>query len=123
MRKGQNRNRRTKLQVKKGDMVLILRGKDRGRRGRVQEVSAKEGWVRVEGANIVVRHRRPRSRTSAVQQQTGRIEMPGPIQGSNVMLICPHCDQPTRPRRIVVEERGKVRQCRRCNEIIDEPIE
>jgi|YNPNPStandDraft_1061719.scaffolds.fasta_scaffold55349_2 large subunit ribosomal protein L24 len=113
---------RCRLPVRKGDTVVVISGKDAhpGKRGVVQECMPLEQRVRVEGINLVWRHRRPRTRQAALQQQQGRIQMPGPIHVSNVMLVCPRCDQPTRPRREVREGIGKVRVCRRCNELIDE---
>lgn len=123
MRKPQERTKK-KVRLRKGDTVLVLSGEDTGKRGVVQEVDSFAGRVRVDGVNIITRHRRPRSRAAVVQQQTGRIQMPGPLHISNVMLVCPRCEQPTRPRRRVVrigEREVSVRVCRRCDEYIDEP--
>jgi len=68
---------------------------------------------------MVTKHARPRGRASrATQLQTGRIEQPGSISSSNVMLVCPKCDRPTRVRRGTLENRT-VRICRRCGESVD----
>lgn len=113
---------RAKLHVKKGDMVVVLSGEDKDRRGRVLEVFPRLRKVRVEGVRLVWRHQRPRrQRPTALEQQRGRIQMPALIDASQVMLVCPHCDTPTRPRRGVNERGQKVRLCRRCGSIIDEP--
>lgn len=103
-----------RLSVKKGDFVLILSGKDKGRRGKILQVFPKDMKVVVEGINIVKRHTRPTQKV----RQGGIIEKPAPLHLSSVMLICPHCQKPTRVRR-VEEENRKVRRCRRCGETID----
>ena len=75
--------------------------------------------VVVEGVKMLVRHARPKGRTTQAQRlQAGRVEQPGPIPLANVMLVCPNCDRPARVRRGTVE--GKtVRICRRCGEPVD----
>jgi large subunit ribosomal protein L24 len=92
----------TKLKVKKGDLVQILSGKDRGKRGRVLESRPRERRVVVENLNVVKRHTKPRpirdaSRMGGPQIAPGGIiEKPAPIDVSNVMVVCPVCGQPTR---------------------------
>jgi large subunit ribosomal protein L24 len=118
------------MKVKKGDLVQVLSGKDRGKQGRVLEARPKEGRVLVENLNVIKRHTRPRpmsnpSRMGAPQIQPGGvIEKAAPIQLSNVMLVCPVCNRPTRVGTIRRE--GKtgmqaVRVCRRddCRQEID----
>jgi large subunit ribosomal protein L24 len=136
------------LDIKRGDTVYVLAGRDRerriaslppeeqarvtpqtarsaadrhpGRRGRVIGVSRDKGYVTVEGINVVTRHSRPRGVSSRVtQQQTGRFQQPAPMPVSKVMLVCPRCDRPTKVARREHEGR-RLRFCRRCNEIIDE---
>lgn len=135
---------RAKAQIKVGDEVYIRSGRDResrltpeelerldpeaqkreanrrpGRRGRVIKVFPETGRVIVEGVSMMTKHARPRGRASRAQQlQTGRIEQPGAISVSNVMLVCPKCDRPTRVRRGEVEGKS-VRVCRRCAEPLD----
>jgi len=139
--------RSTALHVKKGDTVYILRGKDRehrmkgredelarigpqqvkaeadknqGKRGKVIGVNPQKGTVTVEGANMLTKHARPRGQmTRTAQMQTGRIQQPGPLRASNVMLVCPRCDRPTKVTRREVSGK-RIRVCRRCNEYIDE---
>ena len=118
------------MRVKKGDLVQILSGKDRGKQGRVLEAQPRERKVVVENLNQVKRHTRPRpvrntSRTAGPQVEPGGvITKPAPVPVSNVMLVCPTCNRPT---RIGIDEReGKggivrVRVCKRadCGEVID----
>jgi large subunit ribosomal protein L24 len=119
------------MKIKKGDLVQILSGKDRGKQGRILESRPKEGRVIVENLNMIKRHTRPRpmrnpSRMGAPQIQPGGIiEKAAPVQISNVMLVCPVCNRPTRVGTIVKESaKGgarRVRVCRRddCRQEID----
>ena len=103
-----------KMKVKKGDVVQMLAGKDRGKTGRVLQVDPAKQRVFVEGLNIVKRHQRP---TPGTNQPGGVIEKPGPIHISNVALIDPKDKKPTRTR---VEERdgARVRVAVRSGEVI-----
>jgi large subunit ribosomal protein L24 len=109
--------------------------KVKGKRGRVTRVLTKEGKVVVEGLNMVTKHQRPRATGGAgAVQQGGRIQMEAPIPVSRVMLVCPHCDQPT---RVGMRERTETRQtlsgsknvtvrdrvCKQCGEIIPRPTD
>ena len=120
------------MRIKKGDMVHVLSGKDRGKQGRVIEARPKERRVLVENLNMIKRHTRPRPMSSPSrmgQQQVqpgGVIEKASPIQLSNVMLVCPVCNRPTRVGVEVRETksgegRRRVRVCKRedCKEAID----
>ena len=118
------------MKIKKGDMVQVLSGKDRGKQGRVLEARPKEGRVLVENLNMIKRHTRPRpmsnpSRMGAPQIQPGGvIEKAGPIPISNVMLVCPVCNRPTRVGTIEKEAKSgskRVRVCRRedCRQEMD----
>jgi len=102
--------------VKKGDQVLVLAGKDRGKRGTVERVErTKRGLgVVVPGVNMAKKHQRPRSQT----QQAGILEIPVPLHISNVMVICPSCDKPIRVAHAHVEgdEKRRVRVCKNCGE-------
>ena len=119
------------MKIKKGDTVQMLRGKDRGKRGRVIEALPAEGRVIVENLNVAKRHTRPRPLRDAsrmVGQQIapgGVIEKAGPVPVSSVMLVCPTCGRATRVGMSVKEIKGekvKVRQCKRadCREEIDQ---
>ena len=118
------------MKVKKGDLVQVLSGKDRGKQGRVLEARPKEGRVLVENLNMIKRHTRPKpmkspSRMGSPQIQPGGvIERAGPIPVSNVMLVCPVCNRPTRVGTVVREAKTgttRVRVCRRddCRQEID----
>ena len=100
--------------IKKGDLVEIISGKDKGKRGKVLRVIPKEMKVIVEGVNIVKRHQRPNPR----MREGGIVEREAPIYASKVMLVCPNCSQRTRVGFKVVEGK-KVRYCKKCGEIID----
>ena len=119
-----------KLKVKKGDLVQILTGKDRGKQGRVLEARPGEGRVVVENLNVVKRHTRPRpvrntSRMAGPQVEPGGvISKPAPVPVGNVMVVCPVCRRPTRVGLMVKEAKGgniHVRVCRRddCRQEID----
>jgi large subunit ribosomal protein L24 len=100
--------------VRKGDLVLVLAGKDRGKRGTVDRVQrTKRGMtVVVPGINMVKRHQRPRTRT----QQAGIIDIPAPLDISNVQVVCPNCNRPTRVGHQQIEAGRRVRVCKRCGE-------
>lgn len=103
-----------KLHVKKGDQVMVMAGKDKGRTGKVLCTFPKRNRVLVEGMNKIKRATR---RTQKIQG--GIIEREAPIHSSNVMLFCLSCDNPTRVRKVFLEEERKVRACVKCGEIID----
>ncbi len=107
-----------KLHVKKDDTVLILSGNDKGKKGKVLEVSPKEGKVIVEGRNIVKKHVKARQ----MGDPSGIIEAPGAIYASKVQVICPSCHKPTRVAHSEqTDDNGKkrhVRVCRRCGEVL-----
>lgn len=105
---------RNKVHVRKGDTVLVITGKDAGKRGKVLQVIPSKQRVIVEGVNIVKRHTKP---TRALPQG-GIIEKEAPISSSNVMLICTKCNQPTRIAKKLVDEKY-YRACKKCGEIID----
>lgn len=119
-----------KMKVRKGDLVQILAGKDRGKRGRVIEARPSERRVIVENLNVVKRHSKPRpirdaSRMGGTQIVPGGIlDKPAPISVSNVMVVCPVCDTPTRVGVAEKEAKGgtvRVRVCKRegCGEELD----
>ena len=118
------------MRIKKGDLVQILSGKDRGKQGKVLEARPKDRRVVIESLNIVKRHTKPRairdsSRVGGPSMAPGGvIEKPAPIDVSNVMIVCPACDRPTRIGVTFKEIKGekvKIRVCRRadCGQEID----
>ena len=104
--------------IKRGDTVEVIEGNDRGVRGVVQRVNSKKGRVVVSGVGIVKKHQRP-VRAGRGQMQPGIIEFESPIDASNVMLVCPLCDEYTRVGFTRQEDGQKVRVCKKCGETID----
>ncbi len=101
-----------KLHVKKGDTVIVISGDDRGNKGKVLEVSPKEGKVIVEGLNMVKKHVKPRK----MGENGGIVEAEGAMYASKVQVICPACKKPTRvSHKRVEDENGKFRSVRVCN--------
>lgn len=100
--------------IQSGDQVEVTTGKDRGKRGQVMRVIAANGTVVVDGINVVKRHQRP----MPPMQPGGIIEMPAPLAESNVMVVCPHCDQAARISYRILDDGSKGRVCKRCSEII-----
>jgi large subunit ribosomal protein L24 len=119
-----------KMKIKKGDLVQILTGKDRGKRGRVIEARPSERRVIVENLNVAKRHTRPKpikdsSRMGGTQVVPGGIiEKPAPVPVGNVMVVCPVCGLPTRVGIVEKDVKGetvRVRVCKRegCGQEID----
>ena len=118
------------LKIKKGDTVHVLRGKDRGKEGRVIEALPKEGRVLVENINLIKRHQRPRPIQNASRMggasiiPGGIIEKPAAMPVSNVMVVCPTCRKPTRVGTVtktVKDKTVRVRVCKNagCGQEID----
>ena len=103
-----------KVHVKKGDNVMILSGKDKGKKGKVLEVSPSEGKVIVEGRNMVTKHVKPRK----MGQQGGIVKAEGAMYASKVMVVCPKCGKPTRIGHTVFGDGSKARVCRHCGETL-----
>lgn len=104
-----------RFRIRKGDNVQVLQGRDAGRRGVVEYVVPSTGRVVIDGVNVCKRHAKPRS----IGQPGGIIDFNAPLDISNVMLVCPACDKPTRVGFQVDGDR-KWRYCRKCNERTDE---
>jgi large subunit ribosomal protein L24 len=110
-----------KMNLKKGDEVIVLAGKDKGKRGKIIQTVPEQGKVIVEGINVVTRHQKPRSAGSRamVKQQLGEMQMPLGVTVGKVMLMCPKCNKETRMSRVVGAEGKMVRRCRKCGELVD----
>ena len=102
------------MKVVKNDNVLVISGNYQGKKGKVLKVFPKNSRVIVEGVNFIKRHTRPTQKN----QQGGIVEKEAPIHVSNLMVICPKCDTPTRLGRKVLEDGKRVRVCRSCNEML-----
>ncbi len=121
----------TAMKIRKGDLVQVLSGKDRGKQGRIIEADPQKRRVIVENLNVVKKHRKPRpmkdsSRMGQSQIQPGGvIDLAAPLPVSSVMLVCPTCNQPTRVGYEFREDekgrRVKIRVCKRanCGEVLD----
>ena len=97
------------MNVKKGDTVVVLSGKDKGKQGKVLEVSPKEKKVIVEGRNLVTKHVKPRRQGEV----GGRVQAESPIYACKVMPVCPKCNKPTRIGH-KIEDGKKTRVCKHC---------
>ena len=101
-----------KVHVKTGDTVVVLSGKEKGKQGKVLQVSPKEGKVIVEDINKVKKHVKPRN----AQQQGGIVDAEAAMYASKVMAVCPKCGKPTRVAHKFLEDGTKVRICKSCGE-------
>src|SRR2546423_9556004 len=108
------------MQVRSGDTVLVIAGRERGKTGQISRVLVRDERVVVGGVNLVKRHLKPRPGVV----QSGIVEKEAPLHASNVMVLCPSCNRPTRIRRQFTGEgveARKERVCKRCGEVIPEP--
>jgi large subunit ribosomal protein L24 len=103
------------MKIRKGDTVVIIAGKDRGKRGKVRRAWPDEERVIVDGLNMIKRH----SRARRAARQAGIIELEAPLHVSNVMLVCEKCGKPTRVSFRFLDDGKKVRICNSCQEMID----
>jgi len=103
------------MKIRKNDSVVLITGKDRGKKGKVRRAFPKENKVVVEGLNMIKHHSRLRGRA----RQAGIIEMEAPIPVSKVMLLCNKCGKPTRVGFDSLADGKKVRICRSCKELLD----
>lgn len=99
-----------KMSIKRGDNVVVLSGRDKGKRGNVLEVHPKTGMVVVEKVNIVSRHTKPRKQG----EQGGILKKEAAMHACKVQRVCPKCDKPTRPGHKFLADGKKVRVCKKC---------
>ncbi len=104
-----------KLGVKKDDKVVVISGKDKGKKGKVMFCSPSSERILVEGVNMVTKHQKPSQKV----QQGGIIKQEGNVHISNVLLFCDKCKQGVRKGIKVLENGNKVRVCRKCGESFD----
>lgn len=108
------------MNIKKNDKVIIIKGKDKGKTGKVLQTMPERNKISVEGLNLSIKHMRPKR-----QGQKGqRIEFPAAMNASNVMLVCSKCGKPTRVGKKSVkvgtdEQIKKFRICKKCQQAID----
>ena len=103
------------MKIRKNDTVLVIAGKDKGKKGKVRFAYPKDERVLVEGVNFIKRH----SRAQGAVRQAGIIEREAPIRVSNVMLLCSKCNHPARIGFRFLADGKKVRVCRSCGEVVD----
>lgn len=100
------------MHLKKGDTVKIRSGRDRGKSGKIMRVLHDRGAVVVEGANLLMKHLRPRRQGEKGQ----RVQFPAPLPSSRVSLVCPKCGKPTRIGAKVLTDGRKERECKKCRQ-------
>jgi large subunit ribosomal protein L24 len=103
-----------RLHIKKGDQVKVIAGKDAGRQGKVLKVFPETNRVIVEKVNFVHKHQKGKG-----QRKSGILEVEGAIHASNVMVMSPHDNYPTRVKTVELSDGRKVRACRRSGEVLD----
>lgn len=102
----------SKVHVKSGDKVVIISGRDKGKEGKILEVSPSEGKVIVEGCNMATKHVKPRKMGAA----GGLVQAETAVYASKVMLVCPKCGKATRLAHKVAADGSKKRVCKSCGE-------
>lgn len=100
------------MNIKRDDTVLVIAGKDKGKKGKVREVHPGDNAVIIEGVNIVKKHTRGRQGA----RQAGIVEQEAPMSAAKVMVVCPKCNRGTRVGHTLLSNGQKVRVCRHCGE-------
>jgi large subunit ribosomal protein L24 len=104
-----------KTKIRKGDTVMVMSGRERGKSGKVLSVLREDGKVTVEKLNVIKRHTKP----SQKNRQGGILEREAPLAISNVMYLCGNCNKPVRLGIKALTDGRRVRICRKCNEVIE----
>lgn len=104
-----------KIHVKKDDKVIVISGKDKGKKGKVLSANPKTGKILVEGVNIATKHTKARRQGEA----GGIVKQETPIYASKVMYYCDKCHSKARLGKLILEDGKKVRICKKCKEVID----
>ena len=107
---------RLQTPIRKNDNVVVVAGKDRGKRGRVLQVGPDKNRVVVEGVNFIKKHTRPNPQANI---KGGIVEREASLHASNVQIVCPECGTPTRIGRQLLGDGRKVRVCRKCDGAVD----
>ena len=108
------RHHRPRMRLRKGDLVIVLKGKDKGKKGNVLRIFPEKEKVIVERVNFSKRHSRPTQNNP----QGGILEREAPIHVSNLALFCAKCNSPRRFRTLVLEDGKKTRVCIKCGETL-----
>jgi len=104
------------MRIKKGDLVRVVAGNDRGKEGKVLKVFPREDRVIVEKINLIKRHTRP----TQTNPQGGIVEKEAPIHASNVMLVCPNTKQPTRIGKEILSDGSRARVSKRSGDMLSD---
>lgn len=107
--------RLTKFKIRKGDQVMVISGREKGKTGKILRVFVDKSAMTVDKVNMVKRHQKP----SAKYKHGGIVEKEAPIAVSNIMLLCETCKGPVRVGTKRLEDGKKVRYCKKCSEVID----
>lgn len=105
-----------KLHVKRGDLVEVISGKDKGKQGKVVTAIPETGRVIVEGVAMVKKHQKAKVQG----QESGILHMEAPIDASNVLRVCSKCGKPARTGVKILEDGSKVRYCKKCQEVFND---
>lgn len=111
----QKENKVNKIHVRRGDMVTVRSGKEKGKRGKILKIEKEKNRAIVERVNLIKRHQR----ASGASRQGGIVEKEGPLNISNLQVVCPKCDQASRIGHTKLEDGRSVRSCRKCGEFLD----
>ncbi|HTY81751.1 MAG TPA: 50S ribosomal protein L24 [Dehalococcoidales bacterium] len=103
------------MKIRKDDNVLVITGKDKGKKGKVRFAYPREGKIIIEGVNMIKKH----SKAKGQARQAGIIDLEAKLDTSNVMLLCAKCNKPARIGYKALEDGRKVRFCRACGEVIE----
>jgi large subunit ribosomal protein L24 len=104
--------------IRRNDQVLVIAGKDRGKRGEVRQVIPKKSRAIVDGVNMMKKHQRP-TQAAGMPTPGGIVTREAPIHLSNLMVVCKECGKPTRVGHRVRPDGVKVRVCKRCGADLD----
>lgn len=107
---------KNKIHIKKGDNVVVISGKDKGKKGKVLSVGVNKRTVLVEGVNMATRHTKARR----AGETGGIVHGEAPIYACKVMLICPKCGEKTRVGYKILSDGTKTRMCKKCMEVLDD---
>ena len=103
------------MKIKKNDTVLIISGKDKGKKGKVRFAYPEQNKIMVEGVNMIKKH----AKAKAQVKQAGIIEREAPVNACDVMLLCGKCNKPARIGIRILQDGRKARFCRACGEVVE----
>jgi len=101
------------MKIRKGDTVKIVTGQDQGKKGKVLQVYPNQNKLTIEGLNLQIKHTRPKKEGEKGQ----KIQYPAPLDISNIKIVCPKCNKPSRIGFKKLADQKKMRRCTKCNEL------